>query len=179
MHICAGNLTIIGLDNGLSPARRQAIIWTNIRILLIGALGTNFSEILIEIATFSFKKMYLKVSSVKVRPFCLDLNLSIPFPPFLIVPGFTVSCFIVAIVVEHSCITWSCIVWQFTCICTEYYEWKIMKKQKSIFPINFVPCIMLKWWWSWEFILKHTCQVTLDISRSPIESQWGSWKNPG
>ena len=25
-HICAGNLTIIGLDNGLSPGRRQAII---------------------------------------------------------------------------------------------------------------------------------------------------------
>ena len=24
-HICVGNLTIIGLDNGLSPGRRQAI----------------------------------------------------------------------------------------------------------------------------------------------------------
>ena len=28
-HICIGNLTIIGSDNGLSPGRRQAIIWTN------------------------------------------------------------------------------------------------------------------------------------------------------
>ena len=28
-HICVGNLTIIGSDNGLSPSRRQAIIWTN------------------------------------------------------------------------------------------------------------------------------------------------------
>ena len=35
-HICVGNLTIIGSDNGLSPNRRQAIIWTNARILLIG-----------------------------------------------------------------------------------------------------------------------------------------------
>ena len=26
-HICVGNLTIIGSDNGLSPGRRQAIIW--------------------------------------------------------------------------------------------------------------------------------------------------------
>ena len=44
-HICVGNLTIIGSDNGLSPGRRQAIIWTNAGILLIGPLGTNFSEI--------------------------------------------------------------------------------------------------------------------------------------
>ena len=29
MHICVGNLTIIGSDNGLAPAGRQAIIWTN------------------------------------------------------------------------------------------------------------------------------------------------------
>ena len=44
-HICVGKLTIIGSDNGLSPERRQAIIWTNAGILLIGSLGTNFSEI--------------------------------------------------------------------------------------------------------------------------------------
>ena len=43
-------------------------------MLLIGPLGTNFSEILIEILTFSFKKMRLKVSSGKWRPFCLGLN---------------------------------------------------------------------------------------------------------
>ena len=73
-HICAGKLTIIGSDNGLSPGRRQAIIWTNAGILLIRPLGTNFSEILIGIQTFSFKKMYLKMSSAKWRPFCLGLN---------------------------------------------------------------------------------------------------------
>ena len=48
-------LTIIGSDNGLSLSWRQAIIWTSAWILLIGLLGTNFSEILIEIQTFSFK----------------------------------------------------------------------------------------------------------------------------
>ena len=48
-HICVDNLTIIGSDNGLSPGQRQAIIWTNAVILLIGPLGTNFSEILIKI----------------------------------------------------------------------------------------------------------------------------------
>ena len=73
-HICVGNLTIIGSDNGLAPGRRQAIIWTNDGILLIRPLGTNFSEISIEILTFSFKKMRLKLSSAKWRPFCLGLN---------------------------------------------------------------------------------------------------------
>ena len=74
MHICISELAIIGSDNGLSPGWRQAITWTNVGILLIGPLGTNFSEILIKILTFSFKKMRLKVSSTKRRPFCLSLN---------------------------------------------------------------------------------------------------------
>ena len=79
-HICISKLTIIGSGNGLSPDRRQAIIWTNAGILLIGPLGTNFSEILIKILTFSFNKMRLKVSSAKRRPFCLGLSvLMAPF----------------------------------------------------------------------------------------------------
>ena len=73
-HICVVKLTIIGSDNGLSPGRRQAIIWTNAGILLIGPLGTKFIEILIGIQKFSFKKMHLKVSSAKWRRFCLGLN---------------------------------------------------------------------------------------------------------
>ena len=51
-HICVGTNTNIGSDNGLSPGGRQAIIWTNAGILLIGPLATNFSEILIEILKF-------------------------------------------------------------------------------------------------------------------------------
>ena len=85
MHICVNKLTIIGSDNGLSPGRRQAIIWTNAGILLIGPLGTNFSEILIEMYTFSFKKMHLKMSSGKWRPCCLGLT-------ELRSHGFEVSC---------------------------------------------------------------------------------------
>ena len=76
-HICVAYLTIIVSDNGLSPSRRQAIIWTNAGILLIRSLGTNFSEILIEIHTFSFKEMHLKMSSAKRQPFCLGLNVLI------------------------------------------------------------------------------------------------------
>ena len=47
-------------DDGLSPDQRQAIFRTITRILLIGPLGTNLSEILIEIRTFSFKKYIWK-----------------------------------------------------------------------------------------------------------------------
>ena len=49
---------MIDSDNGLSSDRRQAIIWTNAGLLLIGTLGVNVSEI-------SLAKMHLKISSSK------------------------------------------------------------------------------------------------------------------
>ena len=48
----------IGSDYGLLPGWHQVIIWTNAGILLIRPIGTNLSEILIEIHTFSFNKMH-------------------------------------------------------------------------------------------------------------------------
>ena len=51
-NICLGKLNIIDSDDGLSSGRRQAIIWTNAKILLIRVLGTIFGEILIEIHIF-------------------------------------------------------------------------------------------------------------------------------
>ena len=80
-HICISKLTIIGSNNGLSPEWRQAIIWNNAGVLLIGPLGTNFSEILIEIKTFSLTKIRLKMSSAKCGPFCLGLNVLIRIYP--------------------------------------------------------------------------------------------------
>ena len=81
-------LTIIISDNGVLPGRRQAIIWTSAGILLVGALGTNFSEILIKICIFSLNKMLLKMSSGKGRPSCLGLNVltvnDIFCPPLLL-----------------------------------------------------------------------------------------------
>ena len=85
-HKCVGELTNIVSDYRLSPGRRQAIIWTNGGILLIGILVTNFCEI--EIDTFSFKKMHL-IMSAKWRPFCLGLNVLI-WPPRLGLPIFLV-----------------------------------------------------------------------------------------
>ena len=78
MHVCISKLTIIGSDNGLLPCWRQAIIWTNAGIMLIGPLGTNFSEMLIEIHKFSFKKMHLEMLSGKWCPFCLGLDVLMP-----------------------------------------------------------------------------------------------------
>ena len=51
-------------------ACHQAIIWTSAVLLSIGPLATHFSEILTKIQNFSFRKMHLKLSSAKRRPFC-------------------------------------------------------------------------------------------------------------
>ena len=79
-HTCVSKITTIGLDNGLSLGRRQATIWTSAGILLIGPLGTNFSEILIEIQTYSLKAIRWKMSSAKCqfrrsRPQCVKERL--------------------------------------------------------------------------------------------------------
>ena len=67
-HICVGKLTIIGSDNGLSPGRRQTIIRTNAELLLIGSVGINFSEILIEI---HFEYVVCEMVSILSRPQCV------------------------------------------------------------------------------------------------------------
>ena len=75
MDICVCNLTTIGSDNGLSSGQNQAIIWANAGILLIGTLGTNFSEILIKLRTFFFSRKCLsKCLSGKCQQFCHGLN---------------------------------------------------------------------------------------------------------
>ena len=74
MHISVSKFTIIGSDNGLSPGRRQAIIWTNAGILVMCTLGTHFREILIEIHKSLFKKNAFEMSSAECRPFCHGLN---------------------------------------------------------------------------------------------------------
>ena len=60
------NWVNIGSGNSYSPVRHQAITWCNAGVFSFGPLGTNLSEILIEIYTFSFSKMRLKMSSAKL-----------------------------------------------------------------------------------------------------------------
>ena len=69
-HIYIHKLNNNDSGNGLSPDRRQSIIWTNAGILLIGPLGTNFN-----FNTSSFKKMHLKMSPGKLLLVCLSLNM--------------------------------------------------------------------------------------------------------
>ena len=88
MHIYY--LYTIGSDNGWSPDRRHAIIWTNAGMLLIGPSGANFIEIFIGVHSFSFKKIYLKMSSGKWRPSCPGLNVlmkPVHFPPNRLISG--------------------------------------------------------------------------------------------
>ena len=66
--------SIIGSDNGLSPDRHHAIIWTNAGILLIGQLEIYFSDILSNICIFHSRKCIWKCFAVEWWPFCLGLN---------------------------------------------------------------------------------------------------------
>ena len=90
-HLCVSKLTINDSDNGLSPGRRQVIIWTNAGILLIKPRGTNFNEILIKINHFSFRKFALenvvwKTAAILSRPQCVnDLRMWI-FINIVIIP---------------------------------------------------------------------------------------------
>ena len=70
---CQATLTHWGRVTHICVTKLTNIL-TNAGILLIWTSGTNFSQILIQIHKFSFKKMHLKMSSGKWRPFCLGLN---------------------------------------------------------------------------------------------------------
>ena len=65
---------MIGSDNGLSPGRRQAIISTIVGILLIGPLGTNFSEILIGIQYIFIQENAFENVVCEMASICLGLN---------------------------------------------------------------------------------------------------------
>ena len=74
-HICVSNLAIIGSDNGLSPARCQAIIWTNAGISLIRPLGLqwNFnSNWSIFIQENAFENIVCEMASILSLPQCVN-----------------------------------------------------------------------------------------------------------
>ena len=75
-HICVNKLTIIGSDNGLSPGRRQAIIWTNAGILLIDTLGNKLQwnlnrNLNIFIQENAFENVVWKMAAILSRPQCV------------------------------------------------------------------------------------------------------------
>ena len=78
MHIYVRKLTTIGQDNGLSPGPCQSIILTDALILIIRPLGTNISEIVIGMQTFSFKGNAFEnvdeMASFLSRPQCVKAD---------------------------------------------------------------------------------------------------------
>ena len=75
MHICVGNLTIIGSDNVLSPGWRQAIIWTNAGILLTlgNKLQWNFNRnSYIFVQENAFQNVVWKKAAILSRPQCVN-----------------------------------------------------------------------------------------------------------
>ena len=63
-------LTIIVSDNGLSPDRHQAVLWTNAAILSIAHWEIYLSGFILKLHKFLLMEMHLIMSSVKWRPVC-------------------------------------------------------------------------------------------------------------
>ena len=73
-HICVGKLTIIGSDNGLSPGRRQAIIWTIAgRNIVNWTLGNKLQWNLKRNSYIFIQENAFENVVWKWRPFCLSL----------------------------------------------------------------------------------------------------------
>ena len=73
-HICVGNLVIISSDNGLSPGRRQAIIWTNDGILLIWTLRKKLfnRNLNIFIQDNAFENIVCEMMAILAWPQCVN-----------------------------------------------------------------------------------------------------------
>ena len=75
-HICVGKLTIIGSENGLSPRRRQANIWTNAGSFLIESLEQTSMKYQSEFKYFHWRKcaenVVCEMTSILSRPRCVN-----------------------------------------------------------------------------------------------------------
>ena len=79
-HICISKVTVIGPDIGLSPERRQAILWTNAGILFIGTLGTKIQWNLkqnsyIFILENAFENVICEIAGILSRSQCVNLSI--------------------------------------------------------------------------------------------------------
>ena len=134
-HICISKLSIIDSDNGLSPGRRQAIIWTNVGLLLIERFGTKLWNI-------PLKNLYLKVSSAKVaailsRPQCVTSKETLfsskhQWPSWCAVGGVTVTRHCSHCVSQHISLYKQLFIVQFRDHFPKGHKWKIVVK----FPYN-------------------------------------------
>ena len=73
-HICVSKLTIVGSDNGLSPDRCQAIIWTNAGLLLILPLGNLNRNSNISIQKNAYESVVGETVAILPRPQCVEFT---------------------------------------------------------------------------------------------------------
>ena len=79
MHISISKLTTIGSDKGLVPVRRQAIIWNNAEILIIGPPRNNLQwnynrNPYILIQENPFQNAVWKMAAILSQPQCVKRN---------------------------------------------------------------------------------------------------------
>ena len=77
MHICVSKLTIIDSENGLSPGRRQAIIWTNAGVnkTLRNKLQWNINwNSNIFINKNAFESVFCEMASILSLPQCVNIS---------------------------------------------------------------------------------------------------------
>ena len=67
---CLSKLGYNWFRNGLSPIRRQAIIYTNFVLLFIGFLVTDYIEIKILLQENTFENIFCKLATNLSRPQC-------------------------------------------------------------------------------------------------------------
>ena len=75
-HICVIKVTIIGSDNGSSPGRRQAIIWTKCWDTVNRTLGNKLQwnlnrNLYIFIQENAFENVVWKMAAIMSRPQCV------------------------------------------------------------------------------------------------------------
>ena len=108
-HTCVGNLTIIGPDNGLSPGRHQAIIWTNPGTLM-NKLQWNFNRYSnIFIQENAFENVVCEMASILPQPQCVKLS-AVKFKLVELYVEYNVSPWVY---VEHGIyvtVPWFCII---------------------------------------------------------------------
>ena len=157
-HIWVGNLTIIGSDNGLSPGRRQAIIWTNAGILLIWTLGTNASDSLAEFNHFHSSKYIWKCQQnggyYVLAPLCVKGCLTTDGYEISCNPGIKNMHVVGWYLVAH------CLIWIFCLIlcpknmgCNPYHNIKCILAKPMLVMVGASLHIKLL------IIISHTCHI--------------------
>ena len=71
-HICVSKFTIIGTDIGSAPVRHQAIIWTNVELMLIRPMGNRSRNSYIFFQENASEYVVCEMAAMLSRPQCFN-----------------------------------------------------------------------------------------------------------